>query len=118
LTAITEKAFTFSKFGILINMKSIKAFKYLSPFIIYAGALRSFMVTGFEVWLPLIYAWVVIPLAELMMKPNPANMSEAEEELARADRKYDFLLFAIVLLQYVALGLFLYSMTYDTLIYF
>ncbi|MBN8674427.1 MAG: alkane 1-monooxygenase [Chitinophagales bacterium] len=94
---------------------SIKAFKYLSPLIIYIGAFRSFTVTGWEIWMPMIYAWVVIPLIELFIKPSAANMSATEEELARADRTYDVLLYGIVVLQYIALYLFLRSLQTDEL---
>ncbi|HEY0732993.1 MAG TPA: hypothetical protein VGD33_11280, partial [Chitinophagaceae bacterium] len=71
---------------------TFRAFKYLSPLIIYIGSFRAFMVTGWEIWLPLIYAWIIIPLLELFIRPNSRNMSEAEEELAKADRSYDLLL--------------------------
>ncbi len=92
---------------------TVRAFKYLSPFIIYAGAFRAFTITGWQVWLPLAYAWVLVPLVELFLKPDTRNLSEAEEELAKKDRTYDILLYMAVPLQYAALGLFLYSMKYD-----
>jgi alkane 1-monooxygenase len=97
------------------NNMSIRAFKYLSPLIIYIGAFRSFTVTGWEIWMPMIYAWLVIPLLELFIKPSAANMSATEEELARADKTYDFLLYGIVVLQYIALYMFLHSLQKDEL---
>ncbi len=66
----------------------IRALKDASPFIIYVGAWLSFSITGWVVWLPLLWAWVIIPLAELFIKPHPTNLSEAEEELAKKDRTY------------------------------
>lgn len=96
----------------------IRAFKYLSPLVIYIGAIRSFSVTGWQVWLPLIWAWVLIPLAELFIKPAPENMSEAEEELAKKDKVYDVLLYLIVVLQYVLLIKFLYAMKQDEMSWF
>ena len=89
---------------------NIKAFKYLSPFIIYAGAWHSFSVSGWQIWLPLLWAWVFIPVMELFIKPSPVNMSAAEEELAKNDPTYDILLYGIVILQYVMLVKFLYAM--------
>lgn len=89
----------------------IKAFKYLSPFIIYVGAWHSFSVTGWQIWLPLCWAWIFIPVLELFIKPDPGNMSAAEEELAKKDATYDILLYGIVILQYVMLVKFLYSMS-------
>ena len=94
---------------------TLRAFKYLSPFIIYAGSFRALNVTGFEVWLPLIYAFAVIPLIELLLKPDASNLSAAEEELARKNPYYDVLLYAVVVLQYLALYMFLRGLTYDHL---
>ena len=91
----------------------VRAFKYLSPFLLYYGAIISFLNHGFLVWLPLVYAWVVIPVLELMIRPDERNLSEAEEELARKDRVYDMLLWLVVPFQYFALGLFLWQVTYQ-----
>ncbi|MBI5371047.1 MAG: alkane 1-monooxygenase [Sphingobacteriales bacterium] len=92
-----------------------KAFKYLAPFVIFIGAWHSFSVTGWQIWLPLGWAWIIIPVTELFIRPNPANMSAAEEELAKKDRTYDFLLYSIVILQYMMLFKFLYSLSTDEL---
>ena len=92
---------------------NIRAFKYLSPLVIYIGSYRSFSVTGWEIWMPLIWAWVLIPVAELFIKPMPANLGEAEEELAKKDKTYDFLLYLIVVLQYSLLIKFCIAMKQD-----
>src|SRR5687767_14476650 len=92
-----------------------RAFKYLAPLVIYIGAYRSFQVTGWQVWLPLIYAWIAIPVLELLIKPDPKNMNETEEELARSDKTYDVFLYAMVVLQYFALYQFLDGMRRDNL---
>ena len=89
---------------------SLRAIKYLSPLLIYAGSLRAFTVTGFEIWLPIIYAWIVVPLLELWFKPNPANISETEEELLNKQKIFDYILYLIVVLQYLGLFLFLRSL--------
>jgi len=91
---------------------TVRAFKYLSPCLIYYGAITSFLSQGWLVWTPLVYAWVIIPLLELCIKPDPTNLSEAEEEIAKHNKVYDYLLYLVVPLQYVALCLFLYSVTY------
>ena len=92
----------------------IRVFKYASPFLIYWGALYAFVTTGLPVWLPLIYSWIIIPLLELFIRPDDSNLSAAEEELAKKNKAYDCFLYAVVLLQYFALGLFLYSVTYHS----
>ena len=67
----------------------VRVFKYLSPFITYLGALVAFGSHGWIVWLPLIYAWFIIPLLELFIPANAGNLSEAEEELARLNIQYE-----------------------------
>ena len=93
----------------------VRALKFAIPFIFFLGALRSFHSNGWFVWWPLLFAWVVIPLLELFIRSNPYNMSAAEEELAKKNRGYDILLYAVVVFQYLALYDFLHSMKDSTL---
>lgn len=88
----------------------IKVFKYLSPISIYLLAILAFTYTGLYSWLPLIYAWLLLPLIELLLKPDAHNMDSAEEELARKNRMYDYMLYIIVPIQYGAMIYFLISM--------
>ena len=87
-----------------------RAFRYLAPLLVYFGALQSFTSYGLACYIPLIYSWIVIPLLELLFKPDPTNLSVVEEELAREDRRYDFILYLVVLLEFPILYLFLHSM--------
>jgi alkane 1-monooxygenase len=89
---------------------NVRALKYLTPLTIYLLAGVAFTGGGWLTWLPMLYAWVLIPLAELLMRPDAHNMSAAEEELAKNDRLYDYMLYTIVVFQFVALGYFLYAM--------
>src|SRR5688572_32760453 len=91
---------------------STRIFKYFSPFLIYYGSLAAFLSTGFVVWLPIVYSWIVIPLCELFIRADEMNMSEAEEELAKKNKWYDILLYMVVPFQYIGLAVFLYSVTY------
>ena len=86
---------------------TIKVFKYLSPIIVYVLAWLAFTQNGLLTWSPMIYAWVLLPLAELFIKPNEKNMNAAEEELAKNNRLYDYMLYLIVVLQFIALYKFL-----------
>jgi alkane 1-monooxygenase len=87
----------------------IRPYKYISPFIILAGAFFSFSNTGIITYLPVIYAYGFIPLLELFLKPQTSNLSAAEEEVAKADRTYDIILYLIVPAQYALLIQFLFS---------
>ncbi len=93
----------------------VRFLKFLIPFTIFFGSIRSFHAHGWEIWLPLFFAWLFIPLMEVFIKPNPANMSATEEELAKKNKGYDVLLYLVVAVQYLALYEFLSSMKNDTL---
>ena len=97
---------------------TLKAIKYLSPFIIYLGSLISFTGHGFVIWIPVIYAWILIPVTELFLKPNPGNMNAAEEDLASSNKIYDIFLYLIVVLQFLALFIFLGGIKHDSLSWF
>jgi alkane 1-monooxygenase len=88
---------------------NIRAFKYLSPIIIYVLAYLAFTSDGLLTWSPMIYAWIIIPVAELLIKPDAQNMTAAEEEIAKKDKLYDYMLYLFVGLQFVALYIFLQS---------
>jgi alkane 1-monooxygenase len=93
---------------------NIKAFKYLSPITFYVLAYVSFTVTGWWVWATVVYAFALIPLLELCIKPHEKNMEQAQEEVAKKDRLYDYMLYLFVLLQFVALYYFLNSLSATT----
>ncbi|HRI21933.1 MAG TPA: alkane 1-monooxygenase [Panacibacter sp.] len=88
--------------------------KYAAPFLIYLLALISFFGTGVWCWLALLYAWILIPAAELFQKPDPANMETTEEELAKENKWYDYVLYATVFFQYAALIIFLWQMKHSS----
>ncbi|RYY92828.1 MAG: alkane 1-monooxygenase [Chitinophagaceae bacterium] len=89
---------------------SFRVFKYASPLLVYVGALQSFLGSGFVVLIPLLYSFVLIPALELLLPPDGQNLSDAEEELARKNPVYDWLLYAIVPLQWAAVLLFLWQL--------
>ena len=93
----------------------VRALKYLIPFVFFASAIRSFNSNGWIVWLPMMIAWIIIPLLEVLIKPIPANMSAAEEELARKNKSYDLLLYLVVIFQYIVLYEFLDGLKNDIL---
>ncbi len=88
-----------------------RAFKYLLPFTLYILAVLAFTRTGLYTWLPLLYAFVCIPVLELFLQPATSNASAIEEDLLKVNRIYDYILYAVVAFQFVALWLFLHSIT-------
>lgn len=95
----------------------LRAFKYLSPLLIYVGALQAFTLHGINCFIPLIYSWIIIPLLELLIPPQPSNLSEAEEIMAKDDPLYDIILYLIVLLLFPMIWLFLRSMQDPSLLF-
>lgn len=88
---------------------NISALKFSLPMCIYALSWFAFTDTGWVVWWPLLFAFVFVPVVELLFPAAPANMSQAEEQMAKEDRAYDFWLYIILPLQYGALYLFFQS---------
>lgn len=88
----------------------LKYIKYTNPLLIYVLAFLAFTNTGFWCWLTFFFIWIIIPLVELFIKPDASNMSAAEEEVAKNDKVYDYLLYFIVMLQIPTLVFFLFSM--------
>jgi alkane 1-monooxygenase len=87
----------------------MKYLKYLNPLLVYFLAYVGFTQTGFYCWLVPMYAFVFVPLVELLITPNEKNLSAAEEEMAKQDKVYDYLLYTIVALQLPILFFFFYT---------
>jgi alkane 1-monooxygenase len=94
---------------------NLRVLKYASPLIIYTGVFWSFQTTGWAIWIPLIYAWIGIPLLELFIKPDANNLDADAEEKALKTKAYDLILYVTVPLQYLALGIFLWVMSHDSM---
>ncbi len=88
-----------------------RAIKYTLPFLLYLGAWQSFTHTGWVTLIPVLVSFILIPLLELIVAADMSNIDAAEEEMAKADRVYDWLLYLVVPLQYILLFTFLQSMT-------
>lgn len=77
-----------------------RALKYLAVLTLPLTVAISFSSTGWWCWLPLIYVFGMLPLLELFIRPSEHNLEEAEEEMVRKDRLYDWLLYAMLPLQF------------------
>ena len=91
-------------------MRPIRTLKYGLPFILFLAAGYAFKMTGWQVWIPMLLVWVMIPSLELLIAPRAENLSAAEEEMARQDKMYDYLLYLSVPMQFFMLYQFLISM--------
>lgn len=88
----------------------LRPLRYITPYFLYVLAYLAFTKTGFYCWFPLIYLFFLIPVVELLMKPDAENLSEAEEVEAKSNPIFDFVLWLTVPLQIGALYLFLTSL--------
>jgi alkane 1-monooxygenase len=70
----------------------------------------AFTYQGWLTFLPVIWSYAVIPLMELFIKPDHSNLDAVEEEMVKADRVYDYLLYATAPLHYAFLLYFLFSL--------
>jgi alkane 1-monooxygenase len=87
-----------------------RALKYLYPFMLFLYAWIAFTYQGWLTFLPVIWSYAVIPLMELFIRPDHSNLGAVEEEMVKADRVYDYLLYATAPLHYAFLVYFLFSL--------
>lgn len=92
-------------------MSNIRFWKYLSVFLLPITALVSFTARGWLTFLPLIYAFGLIPLLELFFRPDHSNLDKAEQEMIKKEFVYDLLLYLIVPVQVAAVVYFLSSIS-------
>lgn len=83
----------------------MRLLKYLAGYTIPLSVFISLYLGGIWSFAAVVYAFVVIPILEFLLPRDTANLSKAEEEIARNDRFYDVLLYLNVPLQY---GMLLY----------
>lgn len=88
----------------------IRWLKYLSPLLFIYFSWVSFHQNGWLCYLPVIFAFVFVPLAEFFLKPSSSNLNVAEEELVKNDPVYDALLYLFFFLHYALLIIFLLSL--------
>ena len=89
--------------------------KYLSAFSLPVMALGAFYFKGWLSFLPLIYAFGLIPLIELALKPNPRNLTRSEADLVENDRVYDWLLYFTIPVQWGFVVYFLFTLSHHSL---
>ncbi|MGB0916479.1 MAG: alkane 1-monooxygenase [Flavobacteriales bacterium] len=86
-------------------MSKFRTLKYATVFLIPIFGFYALYAKGMWAWFLPVFVYVMIPVIELLSKGSTVNLSEAEEEVERNDRLYDYLVYAIVPMQW---GLFLY----------
>lgn len=85
----------------------MKKLKYLTIYLLPITVAVSFTSQGVLTFLPLVVFFVLIPLAELLLKQDARNLNEKERELAAKDPFYDWLLYSMIPIQIAFLVWFL-----------
>ncbi len=95
--------------------RRIHALKYLFVFTLPGLCILSFSSTGWITFTPLLESFLLIPLLELLFKPDPTNIPEAEEAVRKEDWFYDLLIYLVIPVQFLCLYLFLSSVVSEQL---
>jgi alkane 1-monooxygenase len=95
-----------------MKFRAIKyALVYITPLVVlssmYFGYIWSYAAVGF--------VFLLVPFFEFFTKGSTKNLDQIEEEIAKKDRLYDFLLYGLVPMQYAIMGYFLYKISNETL---
>lgn len=86
---------------------SIRYLKYASVYMSIGVIMLSLIIGGKWVFVAPLYVFALIPLIELLFGGSEINMNKAEEEIARKDWKYDFIVWSVVPLQFAVMFYFL-----------
>lgn len=89
---------------------SLRPLRYLPALSVPLLAAAGFLLQGLWTWALPLYAYLLVPLLELALKRDPANLEPAEAQAAKRARIYDWMLYAVVPVQWVLLGLFVLTM--------
>ncbi len=86
---------------------SIRFFKYTSVWVSIGIIMTSLVFGGKWVFVAPLYVFALIPLIELFFGGSLENMEKAEEEIAKKDWKFDFVVWSVVPLQFTLCFFFL-----------
>ena len=86
----------------------MKRLKYMFVFILPFGVYLSFNRVGWSTFGPVIFAFVLIPFLELLLKPDKTNLDEETRILEKESNLYDWILYLSVPVQLLMLVSFLY----------
>lgn len=80
--------------------RQLSIIKYLGVFISPAIVFACMQLGGWYSWSGIIYSFAFVPLMDLILPVSSENMSKIEEDIAKKNRIYDYMVYAIVPIQY------------------
>jgi len=87
----------------------MKRLKYLIVFLLPITVLLAFTNTGWLTFLPIIVYFGLVPIIELLLKPDKSNLNKAQIEKAKSDLYYDWILISTAPVQIGFLVFFLFT---------
>jgi len=87
---------------------NVRWMKYSLAFVLPGCTAMSFSSHGFLTFLPVVFAFVIIPIADALVGADSKNREKMESELARTDRWYDMMIYLTVPVQVGMLIWFLF----------
>lgn len=88
----------------------MKALQYLLVFTIPVTVYISFTSNNWLVFLPLLYVFGIVPIAEFFFKPNNSNFDKAQEEIEKNNKLYTYILYLTLPIQLIFLIWFFFVM--------
>lgn len=90
---------------------SFKYFKYFCAHLVPAVVAFSLYMGGYYTFSALVLLFGILPFIELFTTGKKTNMDRVEEEIAKEDRVYDYVLYLLFPLQFAVLFYFLYRVS-------
>lgn len=99
--------------------KMWRRYKYFTPVIVIPAIMYiSFHYLGYWSFFAFVFVYGFIPLMEFIFTGTAENFTAEEEAVERKDIYYDLLIYSMVPLQYVILGLYLWTITSKDLVWY
>jgi alkane 1-monooxygenase len=83
--------------------------KYLAVLLLPLVIYDSFSRGGLWTFFPLVFIFGIIPIIDAIIPPSSENKSEDEYETLKQDRTFDYMLYTMVLTQYIFMFYFLWT---------
>ncbi len=87
----------------------LRELKYISAYLIPLQVIIALLLPGNFSFLPVVFSFVLLPLAELVIVPDNKNWLEDDEPSHLSKKIYDYLLYFCAPVQWFVVGLFLYK---------
>lgn len=94
---------------------NIRALKYTTVLTLPATVALAFVRNDYWTFFPLVYAFGIVPIIELLVQPDAQNLEATEKELVKQDPLYDFLVRVMTPIQYVFLIWFFFAVSEEGL---